>query len=140
MCRVGVCENWATEMNPSITIRTTRDRSKLDSWIARVPDGWTVTFRAPSRSADQNARLWELLNRVAKRLDLGGRKYDADAWKCIFMQAMGREVAFLPTLDGSSFFPSGLRSSTLTVQEMAELQTFIEAECAERGVDIWNDT
>jgi hypothetical protein len=59
----------------------------------------------------------------------GGRLSPVSAW----------DAEFLPTLDGSSYFPTGFRSSDLSVPEMSDLQTFIEASCAERGVDIWGD-
>ena len=78
-----------------------------------------------------------MLGRVAKRMDIGGRKFTPEQWKCIFMKAMGKEADFLPTLDGSSYFPTGFRSSDLSVQEMSDLQMFMEAACAERGFDIW---
>jgi hypothetical protein len=97
----------------------------------------TLEIRPEKRSDAQNDRLWEMLTRVSKRMEINGRKYDPEQWKCIFMRAMGKEAQFLPTLDGASFFPSGFRSSQLTVGEMSDLQTFIEAHCAEQGADIW---
>lgn len=116
-----------------------RDKAKAIIWAERAPSGWVCEFKERTRSIEQNSRLWELLGRVAKRCDLNGAQFDADAWKCIFMKAMGNEVRFLPTLDGQSFFPSGFRSSQLTTREMADLQTLIEAWAAERGVDLWRD-
>lgn len=101
--------------------------------------GWRVEFKEAKRTDAQNDRFWELLGRVSKRMTINGKRYAPDQWKCICMKEMGKEVAFLPTLNGESFFPTGFRSSDLTVREMADLQTFIEAHCAEQGVDIWGD-
>lgn len=113
---------------------------KARAWLERaIERGWRVEFKEPKRSDAQNDRFWELLGRVSNRMDIGGRKFTPEQWKCIFMQAMGREAAFLPTLNGASYFPTGFRSSDLSVREMADLQTFIEAECAGRGVDIWGE-
>ena len=120
----------------AVTLRTQVDRAKAAEALRRAPDGYHVEFRAPTRSLEQNSRLWELLGRVAERMTLQGRQFDAESWKVIFLQAMGQEVHFLPTLDGG-YFPSGFRSSKLTVREMADMQTFIEAWCPEQGVDIW---
>ena len=122
-----------------ITLKHEGLRGKLLAWAGRVPVGWRIEFKEPKRSDDQNDRFWELLGRVSKRMEVGGRKYRPDQWKCIFMKAMGEDVEFLPTLDGTGFFPSGFRSSDLTVREMCDLQTFIEAHCAEKGVDIWGN-
>lgn len=114
--------------------------AKARGWFDRAASlGWIVEFREDTRTNEQNARLWEMLGRVAKHMTINGKAYDADAWKFIFMKAMGREVTFLPTLDGESFFPSGFRSSQLTKVEMSDLQTMIEVWCAERGFDIWAD-
>lgn len=121
------------------TIRNEADRALVMGWLQRAAYGHRVEVKEPKRTDEQNARFWELMGRVSKRMTIGGRKYDAESWKAIFMKAMGRESNFLPTLDGSGFFPSGFRSSDLSVREMCDLQVFIEAHCAERGVDIWSD-
>jgi hypothetical protein len=121
-----------------IQLRSPITIARARAWFDRaVSLGWTVEFREPKRSDTQNDTLWEMLGRVSKRMEINGQKYDPDQWKCIFMRAMGREAQFLPTLDGTSFFPSGFRSSQLTVGEMSDLQTFIEAHCAEQGADVW---
>lgn len=109
-------------------------RAKAAYWLSRVPVGWRVEFKAPKRSLDQNARFWAMLSDVARQGRINGQKFDAEQWKCIFLKAIGRDSAFLPTLDGTSFFPAGFRSSDLSVREMSDLQTFIEAWAAESGI------
>jgi len=124
----------------AVTLNSPSQIAKAQAWFARAAQlGWRVAFAEPKRTTEQNDRLWEMLARVEKRMDIGGRKFPADDWKCIFMKAMGREARFLPSLDGESFFPVGFRSSELSVREMSDLQTFIEASCAERGIDIWDE-
>lgn len=120
-----------------INLRTVMDLDKLRDWCARVPLGWRVEFKQPKRSDIQNDRMWEMLTRISKRMEIGGKKYEPDQWKCMFMKAMGKEAQFLPTLDGASFFPTGFSSSDLSVGEMSDLQTFMEAWAAEQGFDIW---
>ncbi|MDF3607512.1 recombination protein NinB [Paracoccus sp. DMF-8] len=117
--------------------REPQDRARLAHWCANVPTGYRVEFKEAKRSHEQNDRMWELLGRVSKRMTINGAKFQPEQWKAIFMQAMGRQVQVLPALDGSTWFPTGFRSSDLSVREMADLQTFIEAHCAEQGVDIW---
>jgi hypothetical protein len=126
-------------MRHVLTISHEGIRAKLMAWAAKTPVGWRVEFKGPKRSDEQNARMWELLGRISKRFTLNGKPYRPDDWKCVFMHAMGREVRFLPTLDESGFFPSGFRSSDLSVAEMCNLQTFMEQYAAEKGVDIWAD-
>lgn len=121
-------------MRPSLTISSEAQREKAARWIARVPLGWRVEFREPKRSLEQNSRFWAMLSDVARQGRINGQKFDAEQWKVIFLKAIGRDSAFLPTLDGTSFFPAGFRSSDLSVREMADLQTFIEAWAAESGI------
>lgn len=121
----------------ALAVLSEADRQKAARWLAKMPLGWRIEFKEHKRTNEQNDRLWELLGRVSKRMDINGAKYRPDQWKCIFMKAMHRETEFLPTLGGDGFFPSGFRSSDLTIREMADMQTFMEAWCAEKGVDIW---
>lgn len=121
----------------ALAVLSETDRQKAARWLARLPLGWRIEFKEHKRTNEQNDRLWELLGRVSKRMDINGARYRPDQWKCIFMKAMKRETEFLPTLDGEGFFPSGFRSSDLTIREMCDMQTFMESWCAEKGVDIW---
>ncbi len=122
----------------AITLDTPQRIMTGQQWFDRAVElGWRVEFKEQKRTDPQNDRMWEMLGRISKRMTINGKRYQPDQWKCIFMRAMGKEASFLPTLDGESFFPTGFRSSDLSVREMADLQTFIEAWCAEQGVDIW---
>jgi hypothetical protein len=123
-------------MRRVITIRDKTDRNRLHSWVDAAPVGYRVEFKEPSRSLEQNSRMWAMLADIAKAATINGMKYDADQWKCIFMKAMGKDVQFLPTLDGTQFFPTGFRSSDLSVQEMSDLQTFMESWAAEQGIEL----
>lgn len=126
-------------MRHALTISSESIREKALAWVRRVPVGWRVVFAEPKRSDEQNDRMWELLTRISKRFTLGGNKYAPDDWKCVFMKALGKESRFLPTLDETGFFPTGFRSSDLSVKEMCDLQTYMEQYAAEKGVDIWGE-
>jgi hypothetical protein len=107
-------------------------RAYAKAQIDSAEDGWIVTLREPTRSLDQNARLWAMLGDVA-RAEPMGRKHTPDDWKAVFMRECGWEVAFLPSLSGD-FFPIGFRSSQLTVRQMADLITWIMAWGDEQGI------
>lgn len=114
--------------------------SKARAWFERAAQlGWRAEFKEPKRSDPQNDRMWEMLTRISRRMTINGKQYAPDQWKCIFMKQMGKEASFLPTLDGENFFPTGFRSSDLSVSEMSDMQTFMEAWAAEQGVDIWEN-
>jgi hypothetical protein len=62
----------------------------------------------------------------------------APTGKVLFMHACGRQVQFLPALDGGAFVPYGQSSSDLSVAEMTELLEFMFCWGAENGV-VWSD-
>lgn len=120
----------------AITLRTESDRRKVMDWLRGCAFGFRIEVKEPKRSDDQNDRMWAMLGDISKQAQINGRGYSPDEWKCIFMDEMGREVSFLPKLSGAGFFPSGFRSSDLSVREMSDLQTFMEVWAAENGVTL----
>ena len=123
-------------MRRVITIRGDTDRARLHKWVDAAPLGYRAEFKEPSRSLAQNDRMWAILAIIAKTGTINGKKYTDEQWKCIFMKQMGKEVQFLPTLDGEQFFPTGFRSSDLSVGEMSDLQTLMESWAAEQGIEL----
>jgi hypothetical protein len=109
-------------------------RQRAAHWVASLPTGTRVEFKEPKRTLEQNARMWAMLTDVSRQVEHCGRKYTPDAWKVLFLHALGREVQFLPALDGTTFIPWGQSSSDLSKAEMGELIEFIHAWGAERGV------
>lgn len=117
-----------------IVVNSAADRQKAAHWIAKAPWGTRVEFKASQRSLDQNSRMWAMLTEVAQQATHHGNRYTPDQWKVLFMHACGREVQFLPGLDGKTFLPWGQSSSDLSKQEMTDLIEFIFAWGAENGV------
>lgn len=117
-----------------IIIHSDFDRRRAAKWCEKAPDGCRVEFKAEKRSLEQNARLWAMLTDVATQAQHNGRKYTPDQWKCLFLNACGREVQFIPALDNKTFLPWGQSSSDLSKAEMSELFAFIEAWGAENRI------
>lgn len=78
-----------------------------------------------------------MLGDISKQVEHAGMKHTPETWKALFMHSLGYETRFLSGLDGEPF-PAGFRSSQLSVKEMAELITFIDAWGAENGV-LWSE-
>lgn len=104
-----------------------------------MPVGGRIEFKAPKRTVPQNDRMWAMLTDVAGQKVHCERKYSPDQWKVIFLAACGREMQFIPSLDGSTFIPWGQSSSDLSKDEMSALIEFMQAWGAENGV-IFHDT
>ena len=121
---------------PPIKLIGINERHIAARFVEQAPDGYIVTIREPTRSLDQNARLWAMLTDISKAMP-DGRRHTTEDWKAIFMNAAGWEVQFVDGLDGRPF-PSGFKSSRMTVRQMADLITFIAAYGDERGVK-WSE-
>lgn len=93
---------------------------------------WVLTIKPETRSLQQNARLWAMLTDISQQVDWYGRKLSPENWKHIFSAALKKQDV-VPGLDGG-FVVLGLSTSKMTVGEMADLQTLMEAFGAENGV------
>lgn len=118
-------------------------RQQAHQWLDRAlslwqpGSAWLMELRPATRSDAQNAALWSLLGQIVKARPVhNGVQMDAETYKALFMHALGREVRFVPTLDGSSMLPLGLRSSKLTKAEFSDLLELILAWCAGNGIAV----
>ena len=100
-------------------------RAKATDWIAKAPKDTRVEFKGPRRSLPQNDRFHAMLRDISEQATHFGRSYSMDAWKALFLHALGKEASFIPTLDGSGAVPVGQSSSDLSIEEMADLITFM---------------
>jgi hypothetical protein len=97
-----------------------------------------VTVKDPTRNLLQNAKLWASLGDVAEQVKWHGLTLSPDDWKLIFMAGLNSEMRLVPNLDNNGFVNLGRQSSKLTVAEMADLITLIEAFGARHGVN-WTE-
>ncbi|GHH53088.1 recombination protein NinB [[Pseudomonas] boreopolis] len=95
----------------------------------------------PKRSIEQNARLWALLTDISQQVEwpVDGKlqRLAPEEWKDVFTAALTKHQRVAQGIDGG-FVMLGARTSRMTVAEMCDLQTLIEAFGAERGVQ-WSD-
>lgn len=117
-----------------VSLNTLADRARAARLIHHAPIGTRVELKAARRTLDQNSLLWAMLTDVATQKEHSGRKYTPDQWKVLFMHACGREVQFIPSLDGVTFIPWGSSSRDLSKHEMSNLIDFIGCWGAENGV------
>ena len=92
----------------------------------------TLEARKQTRSTEQNRRLWAMLGDVSDQVVWHGRKLTSEEWKHVFSASLKRQDV-VPGLDGG-FVVLGLSTSKMTVSEMSDLQTLIEAFGAQQGV------
>lgn len=117
-----------------VVLNSDLDRARAANFVRKAPWGTRVELKAAKRSLSQNDRMWAMLSDIATQKEHNGRKYTPDQWKVLMMHACGREVQFLPGLDGKTFLPWGQSSSDLSKEEMTALIDFMAAWGAENGV------
>ncbi len=120
-------------MPATLILRTELNIKTAHNWIDLAPPDTVVTFKKPGRTISQNDRMWAMLSDIAAQVKHNGRKYSADMWKLLMMNACGYEVQFITGLSGEPF-PIGFRSSRLTKEQMGELMEFMACYGAENEV------
>lgn len=127
-----------TDKAQTIRLIGPTQREYAQQCITQAPDGWVCRIAAETRRDKQNRLLWPLIADLRRQLPEMAC-YAPDDIKMRFLNALGHEMRFLPTLEGEGMFPVGLRSSTLTVQQFAGLIDLIHEFGARRGVVFRDD-
>lgn len=112
--------------------------------VAAAPSGSGITINTePSRSLDQNAAQWPILQAFSEQLDwpVNGRmvKMTDEEWKDVLTAAFRNETARLAMgLDGGVVM-LGQRTSKFGKKEFSEWLEFLHAAAALRGVTVYQD-
>ena len=109
-------------------------RAYAGEFLRGVGAGVMVIFKEPTRTDDQNAKMWAMLADIRRAKPMG-RDMIADDWKAVFMRALGHEIRFIPDINGE-MFPLGYRSSHMTVKQMSALIEYMHWFCAEHEVPL----
>lgn len=120
-------------MAATLILSTAAIREQAIAWIRKAPHNTVFTLKKPGRTPPQNDRMWAMLTDVSVQQMHNGVRKSPEAWKALFMHALGHEVAFEMGLNGEPF-PTGFRSSKMSKEQMSDLMEFISAWGAENGV------
>lgn len=110
-------------------------RRRAVQGVLDAPEGHVVTIKPPTRSLEQNAALWAMLNDIASQVVWHGRKLDAESWKHIFTSSLKRQDV-VPNLEGTGFVVLGLSTSKMSKSEMSDLLELIAAFAASNNVTL----
>lgn len=108
--------------------------------VQTAPDGYKVIVSESSRSLDQNAAQWPILEAFSQQLDWpvnGERvKLPPEDWKDILTAAFQKElVRIAQGLDGGMVM-LGMRTSKMGKKTFSEYLEFLNATAAMRGVTL----
>lgn len=115
----------------TLTLGDIASRRKAHEAVHDCPDGWVCTIKPPTRSLAQNARMWTMLGDLSVNHRWHGQKLSPEEWKDFFTAALkGQRV--VPGMD-SGFVVLGTRTRSMTIAEMGDLMTLMEAFAAREG-------
>lgn len=111
--------------------------------VSKAPAGFVVTVKEPSRSLDQNAAMWPLLEAFSRQLEwpVNGRmvKMEPDEWKDVLTAAFkGEQVRLAMGLNGGVVM-LGLRTSKMGKRMFSDFLEFLHATAADRGVTVYQE-
>lgn len=106
---------------------------------AAAAGGYVVEFKKATRTLEQNARMWAMIADIYRAHPTwNGMPMSLDRWKATFMDALGVEQDYAPSLEGGGIVPIGQRSSNLTKSQMSDLIELMLAFGAKHDVK-WSD-
>lgn len=108
-------------------------RAAARSLIDHAPDGAVVIVQDQTRTTEQNALLWPLLQDVSRQVDWYGRRLSDEDWKHVFTASLSK-LDVVPNLDGTGFVALGKSTSSMGKRRFSELVELIYAFGAQRGV------
>lgn len=122
-------------MNKYFELRTNQAKQSAISVIQSVPldSNLAVRIVKKNRTLEQNSKMWAMLAEVSQQVVWHGRKLTPENWKDIFTASL-KKMDVVPNIDGDGFVILGQSTSRMTVSQLNDLITLIQAFGAENGV------
>lgn len=118
-------------------------RRRAMACVAEAPEGYVVTVQEPTRSTDQNAAQWPILEAFAEQLQwpVNGAMVNlsAEEWKDVLTAAFQGETVRLAMGLNGGVVMLGLRTSQMGKRRFSEWLYFLNATAALRGVTVYAD-
>ena len=118
-------------------------RRRAMACVADAPEGYVVTVQEPTRSTDQNAAQWPILEAFAEQLQwpVNGAmvSLSAEEWKDVLTAAFQGETVRLAQGLNGGIVMLGLRTSQMGKRRFSEWLDFLNATATLRGVVVYAD-
>lgn len=125
---------------PFVLLNTDIRRRVADYALSGAPDGWACVFSEPTRSLEQNAALWPLIEAFSRQLKwpVNGEmcQLSAEEFKAILTAGFKQENARLATGINGGVVMLGSSTRIMPKKEFSEFLEFIHYIAAERGVNL----
>lgn len=120
---------------------SSRTRAQALDLVSRAPEGWTVLISEPTRTAEQNAMLWPMLECFARQIawPVNGRMtlLTKEDWKDLLTAAFHQEGQRVsPSLTGVGMVLLGRRTSGFGKKEFSEFIDYVQYQAGVMGVEL----
>jgi hypothetical protein len=118
-------------------------RQRAIEAVRTAPDGWHVVVSEPTRTLDQNATQWPILEAFARQAEwpINGRmcQMTAEEWKDVLTAAFEGESVRLAAGWNGGVVMLGLRTREFGKRKFSDWIDFLYACAAEKGVVVHAD-
>jgi hypothetical protein len=115
-------------------------RERALNAVKFAPMGFIVEVKEPSRTLDQNAAQWPILEAFARQLEwpVNGRmeKLSREEWKDLLTAAFRQETTRIAMGLNGGVVLLGMRTSQMSKAKFSEWLDFLHHVATERGVQI----
>lgn len=108
-------------------------RQYAKNLIDKAPANYVMRMGEATRSDIQNRKMWPMIADLQRQVPEFAT-FSAEDMKLRFLNALGTELRFLPSLEGAGMFPVGQSSSMLTKSQFSALIELIYAIGAKHEV------
>ena len=112
-------------------------RENVQRAVSQAPDGYIVEIKPESRSLEQNAKLWAMLNDVSKQVVYHDKRLSTEDWKSLFTGSL-RGFELMPSIEGDGYVMLGETTSNMSKKRFTELIEMIYSFGAENQV-VWSE-
>ena len=131
---------FPARMARSFVLGNITARARAIQCVTDAPDGWCVSVKEPRRNLEQNALMWELLEKFSNQLlwPVNGEmsRLSPEEWKDVLSAAFNREAVRLAQGLNGGIVLLGMRTSRMSKRRFSEFIEFIHAIAAEKEIDL----
>jgi len=100
-----------------------------------------ITVEEENRTHDQNSKFHAIIAQIAKETQHFGAKWDTESWKRFLIDQFATETGLhaskiVLSLDGHRLVQLGLQSRKFTKDQASQFVDWLQAWCAEKGIEL----
>lgn len=115
----------------------TEARRRAAEYCMIAPEGSIAEFKDETRTLEQNAKMWPMLEDISKQVEWYKNWLTRDEWKDFFSAIILKQKV-VPNMDSTGFIAVGGRTSKMGKRMFSEMIELIYAFGADHDV-VWSE-